>query len=213
MSTLWAALIAASDEESRADFVQMAREGEALSLALGSAIPGASARTLSTSSTRAEWDAWTDRYDAAIPMVRGMPLSVLFAGCSGWDPRADRIISALTTTTPPTWAALRSGAAGRAIPPAVGVSFDWFASVGEANERGNELQQLSSRAHRAWWGECLTRYAVGPRPPGPPGPPGPRPLPPTPRPPGTPTRGGGGGLGVALLLAIVAYARRRRGRR
>lgn len=212
MTALWAALIAASGEEARADFVQMAREGEALALALGSALPGASAQTLSTSSTRAEWDAWTDRYDAAIPMVRGMPLSVLFAGCSGWDPRADRIISALTTTgTPPTWAELRVSAAGRAIPPAVGVSFDWFASVGEPNERGNELQQLASRAHRAWWGGCLTRYAVGPRPPGPPAP---RPsLPPAPRPPGTPARGGGGGLGLALLLAIVAYARRRRGRR
>jgi len=200
--TAWSLLIAASTQSTREEFVEMAREGERLLVALGGARPSPDAATLTASTDRAQWDAWTDRYQAAAEGPRAMPLSVLFAGVSGWDFRADRLISSLTSTTPPTWQALRAVAANRVLPAGVGPSFDWFASRGEPMDRGDELQQLASKSHRAWWADTLNRFAVGT---------GRAPTPGRPPTPGAPSSGGGGGFLLLLLILGARAMKRRRG--
>ena len=204
MTALWALAITAADSDGRYDFIEAARQGESLLQALGGNIPAASARTFSPDAGYAAWDTWSDRYAESAERVRAMPLGVLFAGLSGWDPRADRVVQALTQT-PPTWPELRAIAEGKILPAGVGPSFDWYASHDEAGERGNESQIAQSRVHRAWWSEALTRWEARPGRPTPG-------RPPTPIRPPSPGSGSGSSAVFLLLAGLVLAWRRKRGK-
>jgi subtilisin family serine protease len=200
-SVVWTLGTADTDQQ----LVNMAREGERLLVALHGNPPAESAMNLQPGGTAAQFSTWTDRYSDAAALVNGMPLSVLFAGVSGWDVRSDAVIQALTSSTPPTWAALRADAARRTLPaasapaaPSVAASFDWFASADEPLDSGNDLQQFASKAHRAWWSQQLQQYPL--RPAG---------TPPVVNPPPV-RRGGSGGLFFAFLGILVASRRRKR---
>jgi len=206
VSTLWSlAWTAGVVGDTRQQFVDLARAGEALLIAVGGHAPAASARTLTADSSADQFSTWTDRYSEQADEHHAMPLSVLFAGVSGWDVRADRVVSALTSTTPPTWDQLRTLAGQREVPQSVAPYFDWFVSRDSIMEaHGNDLEAYASRAHRAWWNEALQRYPARSTP-----------IPNTGGPLPTPvrSRGGGGGFFALLVLWGAARARARRGGR
>jgi hypothetical protein len=205
MSALWSALIATATDETKQRFVTLAREGENLLTALGGSQPQPSAFTFSAATDRAAWDRWTDRYAELADQARGMSLGVLFAGASNLDLlRADPfVVRMMGGNAPPTWSTLRASMAGR-VPTntALANSFDWFASYDEPLDRGTDVEQLASRAHRQWWGDLILTLPLRPA----------TTRPPTPTPPGRSTSGNGIAIVLGLLGLAWARGRKRRGK-
>jgi len=211
MSAIWRLAWLAGDEDSRQAFRELAREGEALLQALGGAVPSPGAASLPTARTESgPFNLWTDQYEPAAEAAHAIPLGILFAGVSGWDPRADRVVSAAILAPPPTreWPQILALLRTRNAPAAIQRSADWFASRAVGLVNGDEPQQLQARLHRAWWDEFAERFQA----------PAPSPDATTPHPEAEPpaeaesSSGGGAGL-IAGLIAAWALSRRKRGGR
>ena len=174
VSILWRAAWTVGTDETKDEFVELAREGEALLVALGGARPFPAAANLTNASGGDAFSAWTDAYASSSERVNGMPLGVLFAGVSGWDPRGDALVQRMLSSSTPTWNVVTQEALRREVPAAVARELEWFAARGPGLASGNELQTLQERTQRGWWWEYLNRLPRRqPAPPPPPPPPPP----------------------------------------
>lgn len=160
MSTIVEALWFISGEDTRREMVELAREGERLAISLGAAPFTRSAQTLTATSEASAVGQWSDTYTSAADAGRTMPLSVLWAGVSGWDPRADQLVMRLVISDAAPWSEILNRL--RTAPQTVRLIADWFSSRALGLVRGNEVQQLQERAQRAWW---ATYAATLPAPP------------------------------------------------
>ena len=231
----------ASAEDTRLEFVNLAREAELVLLGLGGVAPIESARHLGYARGDAlVFGRWCDEYNASAARVRAMTAEQLFVGVSGFDWRTDPVVNAIMTgPVPASWASLGELAATRELPVAVANGFDWFRAHDEALERNagtgifaSRDQIYESEAHRRWWEQYLrtappraahvppVRPRVPPAPvppvpvpsPVPPVPPVPVPAVVPPVPPVAPSSGGGGsGFGLALMAFLWTINRRHRG--
>ena len=147
MSTIVEALWFISGEDTRREMVELAREGERLAIALGAAPFTRSAQTLTATSEASAVGQWSDTYTAAADAGRTMPLSVLWAGVSGWDPRADQLVMRLVISDAAPWSEILNRL--RTAPQTVRLIADWVSSRALGLVRGNEVQQLQERAQRA----------------------------------------------------------------
>lgn len=209
MSLIWQLAWSVGSEDTRQEFVELARQGEQLLRDLGGRVPVVSASSLTPQSDAAAFSRWTDDYTSSTDASRGMPLSVLFAGVSGWDPRADQLVMRLMGTNPVAWPLILQALRDRNATAALQADADWFASRAQGLATGNESQQLQERVQRAWWAE-LTQAQTFPTSTS---------LPtPTTTPTTTPGDGLLGGLfsgpgGFMAMVAIAAAVRGRKGRR
>lgn len=160
MSAIVRALWLISGEDTRQEMVDLAREGERLSRALGAPPYTRSAQSLTISSAADAVSQWADEYTAQADAGRAMPLSVLWAGVSGWDPRADQLVMRLAIANAAPWSDILNHL--RVAPQSVRAIADWFASRAVGLASGDETQQLQERAQRAWW---ATYAATLPAPP------------------------------------------------
>lgn len=160
MSAIVQALWLISGEETRSEMVELARMGERLSIALGAPPYTRSAQTLTVSSEASAVSQWADEYSAQAEAGRAMPLSVLWAGVSGWDPRADILVMRLVVANAAPWSDILNRL--RVAPQVIRGIADWFASRAISLVGGDETQQLQERAQRAWW---ATYAATLPAPP------------------------------------------------
>lgn len=200
MSLTWRAAWLVASSDTKDELVELARNGEALLVALRGDAPVPSARELNNSATSDAFSTWVDAYDLAAARVGGMLSSVLFAGVSGFDPRSDVIVRALVADSAPTWEQILATARGRTLASGVAAALDIDAARGRGLETGSEDQKTQSRYHRAWWsrflnGQPVAAPGVTPALPG-----GTTPVRPT-----TPA-GGGGSSGDVLVLAMVLGA-------
>jgi len=160
VSAIVQALWLISGEETRQEMIELARVGERLSIALGASPYTRSAQSLTAGSTASAVGQWADEYTAQVEAGRAMPLSVLWAGVSGWDPRADVLVMRLVVANAAPWSDILNHL--RVAPQAVRGIADWFASRAVSLVGGDETQQLQERAQRAWW---ATYAATLPAPP------------------------------------------------
>jgi len=220
------AIWAASNQEDRAQLVDLARQGDALVRAQGGAALQYPAANLTPTSSGDQVVQWVEGYNAAHERTAGtMPLSILWAGAAAYDPRADPIVSRLYdlfTRGPgvaPVWATVLDRV--RPAPQAVRMLCDWWAARGPQLQQGDQQDKARDDMQRGWWwtyAQTLrqvreTDPAVGSYPTTPP----PGTTPPGTTPPGTTPPAPAGGLGTGAMVGIAAavlYAlSRRKGRR
>lgn len=161
MSTLVRALWLISDNDVRDEMIELAREGERLSLAMGAPPFTRSARGITNASDSSAIDQWSDDYAVQVDARRAMPLSVLWAGVSGWDPRADLLVMRLATAESAPWSVVLNRL--RTAPAVVRQIADWFAARAVGLVNGNEQQVLQERAQRAWWSTYAATFPEPPR--------------------------------------------------
>lgn len=220
-TTALRAIWAASDESDRAGLVDLARQGDALVRAQGGTAPQYPASNLTASSTGDHWTIWAEGYDAAHAATAGtMPLSILWAGASAWDPRGDAILSGLYDLftgagAAPVWGTVLERL--RSAPQAVRQLGDWFAARGPQLQQGDQQDKTRDNLQRGWWwtyAQTLRQPtasdpAVGSYPAGTTTPAGQLPA-------GTATTTTGGmgtGTIVAIAAGVLFVASRRKGRR
>ena len=192
MSVVWRTMWLGASQDDRIALVNLAREAEALSRLVGSPALSHGASTLNYDGSADDFSLWTDDYSGTTADNRlAMPLSVAFAGATGWDPRAMAELQALQSE-PPTWATLRADAANRVLPNGIPAQFDWWASRGEQLTRSTDQNDIyASRAQRNWWSQELRNWTT--------------------RGASTSSSSGGVGFAVAVILAAFAWSRKRRG--
>lgn len=219
-TTILRAIWAASDASDRAGLVDLARQGDALVRAQGGTAPQYPATNLTQSSTGDQVIQWAEGYDAAHTATAGtMPLSILWAGASAWDPRGDAILSGLYDLfmgpgTAPAWSVVLERL--RSAPQAVRMLGDWWAARGPQLQQGDQQDKTRDNLQRGWWwtyAQTLRQPttsdpAVGSYPAGTTTPPGQLPA-------RTSTSAGGMSTGTmaAIAAALLFVASRRKGRR
>lgn len=205
MSALWRAAWLVASQDTRDELAELAHLGDRITVGLGGA---ATSPTITGRSSGEAVGAWVDRFDAAAAVVGAMPVSVLWAGVSGFDPRSDVVVRELAIGDAPSWAQVLATARTRRMSRELAAALDIDSSRGRGLDAGSDDQQTQSRYHRAWWASRLARLpalAAG------------DPAPPLPGQ-TTPARivppGDGPGLGAlaAAIALALALSRRRRPR-
>lgn len=208
MTIAWRVVWAVSSNDTQQEFVDLAREGERLLVALGGRAPSPAASSLNVESDNSAFGRWTDAYNSEQERVQSMPLSILFAGVSGWDPRSDQLVMRAAVSDSPAWSTvyreLEQRVTGDHRAELLRLA-EWFKARAVGLATGDEGQQLQERAQRGWWWELARRFPSRPVAPQPPQ---------TPPQPSPPSSGGGGGWGWVLAFigaGIAQKSRRRRG--